>query len=783
MVCFADLHGCECTTVEYMELGEGGHPASGLAGWASASRALGWILWVLAALVVGAAILQATVAPSVPATEIAPLLLPVAVARLVLAGISQPSRRVAVFTMTAGMALWSVGAVIVFAATSPSVVQLPLSPAEWPFLAAFVAFATFVFMDIRRGTSPSGAELLDAIILTAGAATLAAALLGTAGSTMSGLYSARVVALLYPIIDALLAIVVVAQVGARLRRFDAGTAMLVGGFGAMAVADGMFAVSLAEGRYVTDPVPTTLWTLGLVLLAQGASRPLGEAPAPGFSWGRLMAIVAASVIAIAALAVPSIDDANWYIVIPAVVTLLGSGARLLFSLRSEQRANERYRSALIDELTGLSTQRGLTEFVGKDPHARIAAIAVDVSGLEEVNESFGHAGGDSVLRAVGERLVGEASRESLVGHLGGNTFAVLLPASDGPGSMLAARRFTAALAEPFIVSNLPVNLSPTAGFALRTPDESGNELLRRAQVAMDEARRRHTEVMPYDPDDDFQSLHHLQLAAELRDSLATGQIAVFYQPQIHATTGELVGCEALIRWNHPTRGLLEPAEFLPTARRSGLMPAITDAVMRAAVADARRWYEHGDRWSVSVNVDPPELISGTMIATLERLLDDAAVPASLLVLEITEESFVADPDRALHLLQRIRDRGVRVSLDDFGSGFSSLSHLRDLPADELKIDRSLTALVNRSERVRTMVESTITMAHALSMRVVAEGVETPDVAQTVEDLGAELLQGYLVSRPIDRDAFEEWARTRRTGLLGYESSGGDTPTRETGAAR
>ena len=231
----------------------------------------------------------------------------------------------------------------------------------------------------------------------------------------------------------------------------------------------------------------------------------------------------------------------------------------------------------------------------------------------------------------------------------------------------------------------------------------------------------------------------------------------WYQPQVDAATWEIVGVEALARWDDPDHGVQTPGAFLPTARRAGLMPALTDAVLRQAVHDARGWTAEGRDWHVAVNIAPPELLGGTVVPAVLDLMQES--PGLPLVVEVTEESFLADPARAREAVAELDSHGVEVSVDDYGTGFSSLAYLRDLDVAELKVDRTFVAAMEHDDRrARLIVSSTVQMAHALGLRVVAEGVETASVAADLVAEGVDVVQGYHVAPPMPRAVLEAWVR-------------------------
>jgi EAL domain-containing protein (putative c-di-GMP-specific phosphodiesterase class I) len=280
------------------------------------------------------------------------------------------------------------------------------------------------------------------------------------------------------------------------------------------------------------------------------------------------------------------------------------------------------------------------------------------------------------------------------------------------------------------------------------------------------AKRSGTGLAVYDPSRHADSSGHLALVEELRTALSTGQLVLHHQPQVDVSTGRTVGVEALVRWAHPVRGLLAPAQFLPHAEVHGLMGAVTEEVLRQAVAQAADWRHRGLDLRISVNLSASNLLDTDLPRRVADLLRGAGVPPEQLVLEVTENVLIGDPERSLAVVGRLADLGVTVSIDDFGTGYSSLSYLRDLPVGELKLDRSFTVDLLTDPRTEAIVASTIALAHRLGLRVVAEGVEHAATLAHLAELGCDESQGYLHSAPVPAEGLEDWLdRVGRTQHL------------------
>jgi EAL domain-containing protein (putative c-di-GMP-specific phosphodiesterase class I) len=311
---------------------------------------------------------------------------------------------------------------------------------------------------------------------------------------------------------------------------------------------------------------------------------------------------------------------------------------------------------------------------------------------------------------------------------------------------------------------MSVHVAASIGMAWRAggaplPTDGGNPvelLLQQADAAMYDAKRSGTGVAVYDGDRHAQTSNHLVLVEELRTALATGQLVLHHQPQVDVASGRVVGAEALVRWLHPVRGLLGPADFLPLAEVHGLMGQLTDEVLRQAVTQAAAWRGAGRDLRVSVNLSASNLLDTDLPRRVAGLLRGAGVPPEWLVLEVTESVLLSDPERSLDVVGRLADLGATVSIDDFGTGYSSLSYLRDLPVGELKLDRSFTVDLLTDARTEAIVASTVALAHRLGLRVVAEGVEHAATLAHLAELGCDESQGYLYSAPLPADRLDAW---------------------------
>jgi predicted signal transduction protein with EAL and GGDEF domain len=353
---------------------------------------------------------------------------------------------------------------------------------------------------------------------------------------------------------------------------------------------------------------------------------------------------------------------------------------------------------------------------------------------------------------------------------------LLAPGQDGDDALRVAGKVLEAIERPFEVEGLELDIGASVGVALY-PDHAteDGELMRRADVAMYLAKGAGGGVAMYDPDRDLHTRDRLALGRQLRAGLDRDELTIFFQPKVDPQLGRVLGVEALVRWQHPAHGLLMPPDFLPLASRSGLMPKVTRTVLDGALAKMAEWRADGLDLTVAVNLAVSDLLDHELPGDVERLLARRDVPPTCLALEVTEDGLIADPEGAAATLDAIARLGVRISLDDFGTGWSSLAHLRRLPVDELKIDRSFVADMANDEDDAAIVRTTLDLARSLRLRVVAEGVEDDDTWTLLAGLGCDAIQGYVLSRPLPAAQIDAWLAARREGAIARCSPPGGGP--------
>jgi diguanylate cyclase (GGDEF)-like protein len=419
------------------------------------------------------------------------------------------------------------------------------------------------------------------------------------------------------------------------------------------------------------------------------------------------------------------------------------------------------RLATIDETTGLPNRIELNAHLDKfiryaaGGSERVAVLSANIDRLTEVQDAIGIAGVDNVLRQFAKRLSDHMAGIHFVARNSADSIAIVAPhAVEEPA---AIARVIQMLAEtPIEYAGIPIDMQTTVGVALY-PEHGDNPdaLLRHADIAVRRARSAGVAYAVYAGSDASENPQNLALLSDLRKALRADQLVLFYQPKISTVSPRVIGAEALVRWRHPERGLVPPGVFIPLAERTGLIKPLTHWVLGAALRQLAKWQRDGGGTRVAVNVSQNNLRDPDFFEQFIALPEKNGARLDGLDIEITESALMEDPEHSRALLQRIADLGVRIYIDDFGTGYSSLAYLATLPIHALKIDRSFVIQL-AEPRFRTIVESTVSMAHALGMKVVAEGVETAELVGILAALGCDEIQGYVYSKPLPAEDFDPW---------------------------
>jgi diguanylate cyclase (GGDEF)-like protein len=636
------------------------------------------------------------------------------------------------------------------------------SAADAAWLAGYVLLAiglvVFGLARIRRATRNL---LLDAAVGALAIAAISIALLhdtlvDLTGPGVAG--SAVAVNLAYPIAGIAVLIVLLGVLASLEWRPPAWIWMLAAGVAGVAILDGVSLYQVAAGTFQPGSALSSLSLVSTAVIAASAWAPGRTARAPRHlaSAPRLVLPAVFTVACLGLLVGATFGHVPLVSVGLAAAGILVATVRTGLSFRDVAHMAELRRESRTDELTGLANRRAFDEaleraLVGRDRGRPLALLLVDLDAFREINDTFGHAGGDELLRLVAPQLRIALRAEDLVARIGGDEFGVLIEDADAVRAEQVSERLRTSLARPFRIASRDVTVSASVGAAV-FPDDGPTPflLLERADLNMyrGKAAVRGSRIpgrVGLDP-----ATRERQAEIErLRRGIEADELVLRYQPQVSLTSGRVVGVEALVRWERPEAGLLPPAAFLPTAEGGGLMRLLTLRVLEGALRRCAAWRAEGRAVRVSVNLSVTNLLDAEFPDQVGLLIDACGVPGDAVVLELTEDLFLADPTRGAEVIAGLARRGVRIAIDDYGTGFSSLGYLRDLrDIGGLKLDRSFVSRIEDDPRTRAIVGSTIALSHSLGLEVVAEGVETEAVRDRLPELGCTLAQGFLFSRPV-----------------------------------
>ncbi len=434
--------------------------------------------------------------------------------------------------------------------------------------------------------------------------------------------------------------------------------------------------------------------------------------------------------------------------------LIDAFTQMRLQVQDRQRALEQH--ALQDNLTSLPNrffwQGALNKQCeeAKAHHHGLGVLIVGLDRFKEINDTLGHATGDRVLKLFGERLKYLLRGNDTVARLGSDEFAIMLPNSGQEETIYIARKILQEMEHPFLIEQISLYVGCSIGVTLfPKTSNSAEELTRHASIAMYAAKRHKSGYALYDPKYDVHSVHKLSLANDLRNAIQNNDLYLVFQPQVSPDNHQLRGMEVLLRWNHPHHGLVRPDEFISIAEQTALIHPLTNWVLENTFAQMATWRKQQlDCGTVAINISVFNLQSSLLIECLRIQLEKWQIPADKIMLEITESAMMADPIHAKNTLQQLSRLGLKLAIDDFGTGFSSLAYIKQLPIDELKIDKSFVMEMANDENDAVIVRSTIDMAHNLGLKVVAEGVESKEIRDLLEILNCDLLQGYHICRPL-----------------------------------
>ena len=700
----------------------------------------------------------------------------------------RPSHPVAWYIIAAGTAVGGLGDALYSWYQHVVLIEPFLSPAIVLHFGAYPLLAVGLLVLVRsRGSEHGPAALLDSAILTVGLGLLSwVFLIEPTWTADSEPMFARLVDAAYPLGDVLVFAMLV-RLAMAVGTWNTASRLVAGSFGALLAADSVFAASafvpaVADHTYLADPV----WLVSYVLMGAAALHPSMRelsAPAPerveAMTATRWVALAAAVMIAPAILAVELIAGVPlqaWAVVIASTLLMPLLLTRMIRIVRQlKDQAQRLGQLADTDYVTGLASRRHFADRLGellRDAHGQVAGfLLIDLERFSEINDTLGHPAGDAILHAVGVRLGEMTGARALVARMGSDTFGVLDPSiTSGEVADRAAVRIRRALERPLELPDLSVSVEVCVG-ALVLPDDGADPVLalRRADVALSVARARAGRTARYGAEMESGDTLGPLLIGELREALEHGDVVVHFQPQVQIGSGRVFGVEALVRWQHPRHGLLGPDTFIPAAEQMGLIGPLTQYVLDNALSQCAHWRREGLDLTVAVNLSVRNLLDPGLVDDVRSTLERHGLEAGALELEITEGSAMVDPRRSIQALGALAALGVTLSIDDYGTGYSSLAYLQRLPVRRLKIDRSfVTSLVDDPANA-AIVHSTIELARVLRLDVVAEGVEDDATLLMLQDMQCFAAQGFGLGRPVAAPLLPELVRhieERLPGVLG-----------------
>ncbi len=444
--------------------------------------------------------------------------------------------------------------------------------------------------------------------------------------------------------------------------------------------------------------------------------------------------------------------------------VLAEGLQLMQSAVQSRDQSIR-RLAYRDPLTGVMNRTAFAAALGDELHAKnaapLAVAVIDLHRFRRINEHLGYSVGDAVLTRIAERLATVPSVSAALARLAGDQFAAFTRLQDRDGLLAWGTTLLASLADPVYVETQPIDMVATLGLALAEEGQaSADDFMRCAELALDRARNEKRMLAIYEPALKSAPRDQLSLLGELRRAVENDELRLYFQPKIELATQRVAGAEVLLRWQHPTRGLLGPAEFIPFAEQTGFIRRLTRWTLDHAAQLGAAWQRRGKALKLAINVSAEDIGDARFDARVAALLSRHQLPPALLTLELTESGFIEDPARALVMLEAIAALGVSLSIDDFGTGYSSLSQLSHMPVHEVKIDRSFIQELESHAGFDTVIRAAIEMGHGLGLKVVAEGIETEVAAARLRELGCDVAQGYLYAKPMSVEALEQWLEGR-----------------------
>ncbi len=687
--------------------------------------------------------------------------------------ISTRRSRGAWLTIWIGVALYDAGNLI-YLWHDQNLTPIPNpAPSDFAYLLGYVFFAVGIAILTQRNYGAVAiATRLDGAVTGLALGALASMLWFDPLLRVSGRPLQVIVGMAYPVMDLVIIVLLISSLSPLRYRPNRSTTLLVLGMTAFVIGDVTYLNQVAADTYVQGTILDATWTIGIWMMGLAAWPREDRRARPRTSTtevphGITIVPIVFGSVSVAVLALSLLHHTSKVtslLALAALCLVLGRMALTLREVRNVEKTT--FRVARVDELTGLPNRRAFFEegearFAGLEPGRRLGVAVVDLGGFKEINDTLGHAAGDELLRVVSQRFVARAAGRGTVARIGGDEFACLFEEASVDAVVDIAKDLVAAFDDPCAVEGVTARVSGSFGIAV-CPEHGDTltELLRCADMAMYDAKATHASLRVYLREDDLRARHRLALVDDLRTTPWGDQLVLHFQPMLDLATDTFRGVEALVRWRHPEFGLLYPDDFVTLTEQTGFIHELTRVVLDLAAAELARLDRAGYSLQMSVNVSRYDLLDDQLPGVVDRVLAAHRVAPERLTLEVTETAISIEPDRAATTIERLRQRGVKVSIDDFGVGYSSLSQLLHLPVDELKIDRSFSFALGADVRALAVVSATVELARALGLAVVAEGIESDQCLRTVRDLGVDVAQGYYVAGPFNAVQLERYLDDR-----------------------
>ncbi len=674
------------------------------------------------------------------------------------------STRLAWLIFTGATVLWLVAEVggIVTSALSPGgaiwtqILFLVISPLMY---AALLVLVRKVLPGAARET------YLDGLIITLAVAAFFSLIEPQLLRSETVELSDLVLTVAYPFLDLLQVTLILAAIAVMGKATGPAWWMFLAGSLCFWVGDSYWLFWLARGQEQSAVAIYMLWPVGITLLAAGAWTPLRRrGPGVDYGWA-VPVLVTASAFALMFYA--TLQPVPLLTVLLAAGAMLTGAVRSIGAFRDASARNQAQLLAQTDDLTGLTNRRGLNRLAGNAVREQRALLLVDIDRFKQINDTLGHQAGDDVLQQVATRFRQVAPAEVVLSRIGGDEFALFMPAGTGYiEAMDLALELHNSVSKPLAATGIELQVELSIGIALAPGHgQTLSALLLSADRAMYRAKREHVSTQVFDPRQGGGDVGNVLVLQELRRGLDRDEFVCHYQPQLDVLTNQVEAVESLVRWQHPQRGVVPAGQFLPMVEQTTLIRPLTDTILNKSLTQLRLWDGLGMNLRMSVNISATNLMDRALPLRVAQLLAEHHIAAERLTLEITETALSGDEERVRVVLGQLHEIGVQISIDDYGSGYSSLHQVGTLGAQELKLDREFVTGVGERGDLRSILAATVHLAHGLRLRMVAEGVESASDLDQVRLSGCDLAQGFYISPPRSGESLVEWL-AERAGKVG-----------------